>query len=153
MFVSTCACARTHRGIMTCARQKYSPNTLQPKLFWCSVILSPTWRSQVLAQTLSLLYMGIILTTVNGCGQYYLSKTTVRKSTKDLAELAPGEIQNKAFCFGLVFFIWFVYVHLSKSKCWISTCEWMTVCLVSLKGRMNLVKIIYKDPKCNLLES
>lgn len=63
------------------------------------MILTPTWRSQGLAQTLSLLWIRIILTAVNACGQYYLSKTTVRKSTKDLAELTPGEIQNKAFLF------------------------------------------------------
>lgn len=63
------------------------------------MILTPTWRSQVLAQTLSLLWVRIILTAVNGCEQYYLSKTTVRKSTKDLAELASGEIQNKAAFF------------------------------------------------------
>lgn len=67
------------------------------------MILTPSWRNQVLAQTLSLLRMRIILTTVNGCGQYYLSKTTVRKSTKDLAELAPTEMQNLAFFFFFLF--------------------------------------------------
>jgi len=40
------------------------------------------------------------------------------KSTKDLAELAPGEIQNKAFIFLCIRF-----AYMPKSTCYISVHE------------------------------
>lgn len=119
--VSSTVFVSIHREIITCAHQKYSSSKLHPELFCCSLILTTTWRSQVLAQALSLLWMRIILTTVNGCGQQYLSKTTVRKSTKDLAEQVPREIQNQAFFY---FFFWpFILVFLSPSVLSVPICQ------------------------------
>lgn len=72
-----------HRHMQAdCAYQKCSPTTLHLELIWYSMILTTSWRNQVLAHTLSLLWMRIIMISVNGCGQYYHSKTTVRKTHK-----------------------------------------------------------------------
>lgn len=77
---------------VTCSYQKCSPYELHPELFRCSMILTPSWRSQVLAHTLSLLWVKIIMTSVNGRGQYYLSKTTVREIHKKSGR--AGSLRN-----------------------------------------------------------